>query len=273
VASTGLKLYHAIISVCAQKVRVMLAEKGLGYDEKVMSLRGDQFEPAYMQLNPNALVPTLVHDGKPVIESTVILHYLDDTFAQPPMMPRDAAGRERVHAFSRMLDEHIHAACSVLTFALAFRPAMMRLDPQAREALLSPQPDQSKAERKRDVTRHGMDSKYAVDALARYDRLLQQMEEALADGDWLAGAACSIADIGVVPYIVRLDMLRLSAMWDARPRVAAWYGRMKARPSVRREILDRFSQCDLAAFANFEPDPWPKARALLGTPAKERSLS
>lgn len=54
-----LKLYHAIISVCAQKVRVALADKGLAYDEQVMSLRGDQFEPEYLKLNPNALVPTL----------------------------------------------------------------------------------------------------------------------------------------------------------------------------------------------------------------------
>ncbi|MFL5416510.1 MAG: glutathione S-transferase family protein, partial [Myxococcales bacterium] len=46
--------------------RVALAEKGLEYKEHLIDLRGGQFDPAYMKLNPNAVVPTLVHDGRPV---------------------------------------------------------------------------------------------------------------------------------------------------------------------------------------------------------------
>src|SRR5258705_37269 len=61
-----LELYHNINSVCAQKVRVALAEKGLAYQEHLIDLRGGQFDPAYMKLNPNAAVPTLVHEGRPV---------------------------------------------------------------------------------------------------------------------------------------------------------------------------------------------------------------
>jgi len=90
-----LELYHSINSVCAQKVRVVLAEKGLEYQERLMTLRGDQFDPEYLKLNPNAVVPTLVHDGRPVIESSVILYYLDEAFPQPPLMPRDAHERAR----------------------------------------------------------------------------------------------------------------------------------------------------------------------------------
>ena len=60
-----LELYHSVNSVCAQKVRVALAEKGLEYREHLMTLRGDQFDAAYMKLNPNAVVPTLIHDGRP----------------------------------------------------------------------------------------------------------------------------------------------------------------------------------------------------------------
>jgi len=60
-----LELYHSINSVCAQKVRIALAEKELPYKEHLMTLGGDQFDPAYMKLNPNAVVPTLIHDGQP----------------------------------------------------------------------------------------------------------------------------------------------------------------------------------------------------------------
>jgi len=52
-----LELYHSVNSVCAQKIRVALAEKGLEYREHLMTLRGDQFDPAYMKLNPNGVVP------------------------------------------------------------------------------------------------------------------------------------------------------------------------------------------------------------------------
>src|SRR5260370_37913453 len=71
---TMLELYHSINSVCAQKVRIALAEKGLSYKQHLMRLGGDQFDPAYMKLNPNAVVPTLLHDGQVVIESSVILY-------------------------------------------------------------------------------------------------------------------------------------------------------------------------------------------------------
>jgi glutathione S-transferase len=88
-----LELYHSVNSVCAQKVRVVLAEKGLDYQEHLMTLRGDQFDAAYMKLNPNAVVPTIVHDGRPVIESSVILYYLDEAFMphKPDRLSRQSA--------------------------------------------------------------------------------------------------------------------------------------------------------------------------------------
>jgi glutathione S-transferase len=110
---------------------------------------------------------------------------------------------------------------------------------------------------------NGMDSKYVGEALRQYDELLARIEQAMRTGPYLAGQTYSIADIAVVPYVVRLDMLRLGAMWDKHPGVANWYRRMRERASVERGIFYRFGQCDLAAFANFEPDPWPKAQQML----------
>jgi glutathione S-transferase len=75
-----LELYHTVNSVCAQKIRIQLAEKRLPWSSRIMTLRGDQFEPGYLKLNPNGVVPTLLHDGEPVIESSVILYYLESAF-------------------------------------------------------------------------------------------------------------------------------------------------------------------------------------------------
>lgn len=77
-----LELYHGYTSVCAQKVRLVLAEKGLEWNSHVMLLNGDHLEPDYLKLNPNGVVPTLVHDGNVIVESNVIMHYLDDFFSK-----------------------------------------------------------------------------------------------------------------------------------------------------------------------------------------------
>jgi len=75
-----LELYHTVNSVCAKKIRIQLEEEGLPWGSRLMTLRGDQFDPAYLKLNPNAVVPTLVHDGFPVIESSVIPLLLGGVF-------------------------------------------------------------------------------------------------------------------------------------------------------------------------------------------------
>jgi len=67
-----LELYHSINSVCAQKIRLALNEKKLPCSEHLMKLNGDQFDPAYLKLNPNGVVPTLIHDGQAITESAVI---------------------------------------------------------------------------------------------------------------------------------------------------------------------------------------------------------
>ena len=76
-----LALYHSGLTTCSKKSRLCLKEKGLPYESHFVRL--DKFEhhdPAYLKLNPNGLVPTLVHDGKVIIESGVINEYVDEVF-------------------------------------------------------------------------------------------------------------------------------------------------------------------------------------------------
>ena len=258
-----LELYHSVNSVCAQKVRVVLAEKGLEYHEHLMTLRGDQFDEKYMKLNPNAVVPTLVHDGRPVIESSVILYYLDEAFPNPPLMPKDLNLRARVRQFNKTIDEHVHNSCTILTFATAFRPWFAGLSGEEIERRLARSPSKQRTEYKRDVALNGLDSKYVKDALRQHVKLLKAMSFALADGPGLAGEAFSLADAAVIPYLLRLDLLRLRNLWERLPRVAAWYERMRARPSVNKELLERMRPEDKAPFEKLEPDPWPKVKELV----------
>lgn len=258
-----LELYHSINSVCAQKVRIVLAEKGLACQEHLMTLQGDQFDPAYLKLNPNAVVPTLVHDGRPVIESSVILYYLDEAFPAPPLMPSALHTRATVRVFNKLIDEYVHTACMTLSFATAFRGRMARLSEAEREAEFAKSPNRKRSDIKRDVTAHGLSSHYLADAIAQHDRLLRLMEQALARAPFLAGSDYSLADIGVLPYVLRLDLVKLARMWDKRPGVAGWWERVKARPSTEATIFARMTEKDWAPFKVIEPDPWPQVQRWL----------
>ena len=256
-----LELYHSINSVCAQKVRVVLAEKGLDYKEHLMTLRGDQFDAAYMKLNPNAVVPTLVHDGRPVIESSVILYYLDEAFAEPSLMPRDPHKRAAVRQFNKLIDEYVHNSCTILTFATAFRPWFAGLSGEQIEQRLAKSPSKQRTEYKRDVALNGLDSRYVKDALGHHEKLLKMMDASLEKHPWLAGEF-SLADAAVIPYILRLELLKVKKVWQHLPRVEAWYQRMRARPSVKKELLERMTPQDKAPFEKLEPDPWPKVKEI-----------
>ena len=84
-----MKLYHNPVSTCSQKVRLVLAEKGLEYESEVLDLlAGDQFAPDYVAKNPSAVVPTLEDGGRVFVESTLINEYLDDAYPEQQLSRR-----------------------------------------------------------------------------------------------------------------------------------------------------------------------------------------
>ena len=88
-----LELYHNNVSVCAQKVRIVLAEKDVPWTSHHLSLAmGEHLTPQFKTMNPRGVVPVLVHDGNTIVESSVICAYLDEVFPTPPLSPRDSAG-------------------------------------------------------------------------------------------------------------------------------------------------------------------------------------
>jgi glutathione S-transferase len=258
-----LELYHNINSVCAQKVRIALIEKGQEVKEHLLTLRGDQNDAAYLKLNPNGVVPTLVHDGRAIIESSLILYYIDDAFPDPPLMPRTPLLRHQARLYNKLIDEYLHNSCTILTFATAFRPAYMKMSREAWLAEINKAPLKRRAEYKRSVIEHGLDSEFVVDAIAQHKKLLSWMNESLQSGTYLAGENFSNADCAVIPYVLRLELLKLDGMWDNYPAVGDWWARMRVRPSVKAAIFDRMSETDWAPFKNLAPDPWPKVETLL----------
>jgi glutathione S-transferase len=256
-------LYHGRTSVCSIKARLALAEKGVDFDSRLLTLRGDQFDPAYMKLNPNAVVPTLLHDDQVIIESTVIMHYVDEAFAGVPLMPADPFARSRARMITKLMDEHVHISCMTLTFATANRAHLARMTAQEMEEELAKAPDQRRSEIKRQVVQQGLDTPLIVEALRHQQNLHALIEAAMERGPYLAGTSYSLADAAATPYIWRLEQIKLAPMWQHQRGVAAWYERMRARPSFNTAVEAWLSPADVQRYAG-EPDPWPKVRAILG---------
>ena len=103
-----MELYHFGFSTCSQKVRLVLAEKGLEFDSHEVNLiAGEQHDPEYVRLNPDHVVPTLVDQGKVLVESTLIIRYLDDAHHEPPLRPADALVRYRVERWLKHIDDEV----------------------------------------------------------------------------------------------------------------------------------------------------------------------
>ena len=228
-----LDLYHNGSSVCAAKVRLLLAEKDIPWRGHYLDvLAGDQFDPAYLKLNPKAVVPTIVHDGIVVTESTVICEYLDDVFPDIPLRPADAAGRARMRIWTKIVDEALHPNVVDITFTVSHRHTVMAKGAESTRRFIEDAPDVVSRERRHGWIYLGFDAPGVREAVGVYDKALKQMNETLADGRWLAGETFSLADIGVLPYVNRLHMLNMDAMWQKNlPNVADWFDRIRARAS------------------------------------------
>ena len=105
------RLYSYWRSTAAYRVRVALNLKGIDYSlEPVHLLRdgGEQRRPAYLALNPQGLVPTLVDGEVTISQSSAICEYLEETRPEPPLLPDAAADRARVRSLVQIVACDVH---------------------------------------------------------------------------------------------------------------------------------------------------------------------
>jgi len=269
-----LELYHHGSSVCAAKVRFVIMEKGLAWTGHYLDiLKGEQFTPEYLKLNPKAVVPTLVHDGQVLVESTVICEYLDDEFPAVPLKPRGAMARARMRLWAKAVDEDLQPACKHITYAACHRHIIRRMPPdKLREFMTGPPAeaetrvtgDPNWVENKRAIVDLGIAAPGVATKFRMYDSCLQKMEDALTQHEWLAGDTFSLADVALAPYVNRLDMLGMSEMWTrSRARVTGWFERIQARPSFKPCFLD-YCPPDLTRdLKTYGSQSWPEVKRML----------
>ena len=232
-----LELYHDWRSFCSIKVRLCLAEKGLPWESRFVDLmKLEHTTPKYLALNPNGVVPTLVHDGVPIHESTLINEYLDEVFPIPALMPDNPVERARARFWVKFEDDVLHPAIRPATFAQMMSPELASRSDAELDELVAKHPNKKRAEEYRKAAREPVDPAKVEAATNTIVHALQRMEVRLSEVPWLGGHSYSLADIAAAPFIDRLEELDLTDLWKGHPAIRNWIGRTKARPAYRIAI-------------------------------------
>lgn len=229
----GLHLFYDPNSNCAQRVLLLLGEKGLPFNRHEISLmKSEQLSPEYLRLNPKGQVPTLVHDGVSLPESCAILAFLENTYPDPSFTPMDRTKAATMKEWVDLADAfHFDGIKNYL-----YSHGLGRLPRPEDMAVYETIPHLRAFHHGRLEGKVASDKKAAIEFL---NKRFGQLEKALARGPWLAGDVYSLADIAWFPNTIVLRMMGYS--FNAFPNVKGWIKRIEARPAYQSHIAPGLS--------------------------------
>ncbi|ARD70012.1 Glutathione S-transferase BbdE (plasmid) [Aminobacter sp. MSH1] len=230
-------LYHGLASTCSKKVRLSLYEKGIPFESKLLDLQKfEQHDSEYLKLNPNGVVPTLVHNGQPIIESSLIIEYIEDAFDGPLLQAKDAFTRYKVAYWLKYSDDVAYKAVYAPTWHALKDRASAQLSQEQQDATLSRVPTRERRDRWKKMADGGYSEDELADAYEKMNACLDYAEKSLEkDGPWLAGEHYTLADIAMIPFIDRIKNLRPEFMEsDQYPALNEWYERMSKREAFQK---------------------------------------
>lgn len=236
----GLHLYHAGWSNCSMRVRMTLEEKRLPWTSHHLDTRrGEHITPEYFGINPNGLVPALVHDGDVWIESADIIRYLDDIYPEPRLMPADEERAALVEEWRKLASEiHVKA---VKTYIYASRPSGSRRRKTAEDMAYyrSLQTNEELlAFHEKDSSDEGITESDRAEAERLLHEAFARLDAVLGEQAWLAGNEFTLADITWLPLYYTLA--KVGFPFDSHANVLAWAKMASDRPSYQKGIVDWF---------------------------------
>jgi glutathione S-transferase len=197
----AITIYDAVPSSNSDRVKIALHEKELSYNRITLDLKKkEQKRPEHLKLNPYGKVPVLDDNGKVLFESCIINEYLDETYPNPPLMPKDPYLRGRIRVLIDYGLNYIHEPY------WALRGEMLKNKTERNHAIV---------EEQRKVLRE----------------LLRYLEAEIGDKPFFMGEI-SLLDIALIPRFNRMDTYGVLPT-PSVPGLSAWLQRMKERPSVK----------------------------------------
>jgi glutathione S-transferase len=229
-------LYNAPQSTCSQRVRFVLNAKNIPFTEHKLDLfSGDQLKPEYLAINPNAVVPALIHNGHTILDSSVIIEYLDEVAGDEVCFsPKQPEKKALMRWMMRYVDEIPAPAIRVPSYNLAFLPHFQQMTEEAFLALANSKP--LRKEFLLTMGRTGFPKAEMDQALDKLNRTVIRMNDWITQnkGPWIMGDQLSLVDIAVMPVIVRMEDINLSASWVDKPLISAWLENIQAHPVFQK---------------------------------------
>lgn len=235
------ELYYFHDATCGLKVRFAMLEKHVEYVAHLVD-RYRLAEPDYLAINPLAVVPTLVHNGRIIDESSVIALYIDDAFDGPALRPRAALDRAEMYRWLKRIDERYFDAIAAITFGLAYRNKVISKFPTADSLatyLQNIKVPKKRALRERLIS-DGVSGPDVRTAITTIQGMLRLLETAVTTRPYAAGPDYSLADACLTPFLMRLDYLGLEELWNSLPGVTHWWRAIQARTSYQTILAESF---------------------------------
>jgi glutathione S-transferase len=211
-----MRLYGHPHSGCTRKVLMALAEKGQEAELVLVDLAsGEHQSGGHRALHPFAKVPVLDDDGFVLYESEAITRYLDARLPGRALTPAGARGRARMEQWSSVATSYLGAPVWVMMQQLALAP------------MFGGKPDMAK------VAAARLSLGEILDVL---EGALEAQAPSPRAAGYLAGRSFSLADISFMPALQLLEDVGQDDLVIARPFVAAWWRRVRARPAWLRVL-------------------------------------
>jgi GSH-dependent disulfide-bond oxidoreductase len=232
---TMLTLYHWEPNANSGKPMLALAEKGVPYESRYTDLlKFDQHQPDYLKINPDGTIPTMVHDGRVLTDSTPMMEYVDEAFEGPPLKPADPQARWRMRWWMRFFDSYFAPSLSMIGWSVFIGPAVRERDPGELEAAIERIP----LEARRIAWRKAIFNEFSAEELAESRRRVafatDVLEQHLTSHRFIAGDSYSLGDINGFNLGYALPFTQPERCNDVRtPHIVEWLRTIYERPATQ----------------------------------------
>jgi len=239
-------LYHYWDSFCSFKVRLCLEEKGLDWNSKNINLmRFENLSPDYLTVNPKGLVPTLVHNGNRITESSIINEYLDGCFPENSLRPADELALARMRYWVGIEEEQIFKTVRPVSLNLIMKKIFQRYSDEEMDNFLAHHPKPYVVGTLKKMFQAPVNMNEVEKSRRALRNAFESMDRELQNQPWLAGDIYSLADIAAAPVVDRIAVLGLTDVYESLDGLQAWIERLTARPAYQR-ALPRERMLDLS---------------------------
>ena len=251
-----LKLYNFPQSTCSQKVRLVFWEKGLEFlDRPIDSTKREHLSDWYLKLNPHGVVPTLLHDDDIIIDSSVIIEYIDEVFPENSLTPSDPVERAKMRKWLRYFEEVPTPSVRVPSFNQYLSKRFDKLSDEQFKNFTDNHPIRRQFY-KRMSKDGGFNDKDTAAAMDRMHQTVENMEQGLekSGGPWLMGEMLSLADYCVAPVVDRMNDLGHSHLWEEYKNVVAWYKALQERDAYKKTYYKKTRLTEIYDGADYGAD-------------------